>query len=80
MERIVVNYNNGNVKEFIDPSGQIISGDSLIITTKKMIDGDDNSDYHIITTSEVISLKDIKNFLKITPTRKLNIEENVSEK
>ena len=30
--------------------------------------------------NEVINLKDIKNFLKITPTRKLNIEENVSEK
>ncbi len=80
MERIIVNYKDGNIKEFQEPSGQIISGDSLIITTKKTITDDNDDDAHIATTSEVISLSVIKNFVKISPTRKVNIEEYVSNK
>lgn len=81
MERIVVNYVDGSVKQFTEPSGQIISGDSLIVTTKQSVSNDDNEeDLHLITTSEVIPLSMVRNFVKITPTRKFNIEEHVSDK
>lgn len=81
MEKIVVNYLDGSVKQFIEPSGQIISGDSLIITTKQSVSNDDNEEeLHLITTSDVIQLSKIRNFVKITPTRKFNIEEHVSDK
>lgn len=81
MERIVVNYVDGSVKQFPDPSGQIISGDNLIITTKQSVSSDDNEeDLHLITTSEVIPLSTVRNFVKITPTRKFNIEDHVSDK
>ena len=81
MEVIRVNYKDGTIKEFNEASGQIISGDSLIITTKKTIPSDeDPDDAHVITTSEVIDLASIKNFIKITPTRRFNIEYNVSDK
>jgi hypothetical protein len=80
MERIIVNYKDGNIKEFQEPSGQIISGDSLIITTKKAISDENSDDAHIATTSEVISLSLVKNFIKISSTRKVNIEEYVSNK
>lgn len=81
MEVIRVNYKDGNIKEFNDISGQIISGNSLIITTKKSLSNDDDSDEaHVITTSEVIDLTTIINFVKITQTRRVNIEYNVSDK
>lgn len=76
MERVVVYYLNGNVKEFNEPLVQI-SGGSLIISTKK-VDSDDNQNAFLITTNEVIDLSKISNFVKITPTKKFNIEENVS--
>lgn len=81
MERIVVNYADGSVKQFTEPSGQIISGDSLIVTTKQSVSNEDNEEeLHLITTSEVIPLSKIRNFVKITPTRKFNIKDHVSDK
>jgi|Laugresu1bdmlbsd_1035121.scaffolds.fasta_scaffold438868_1 hypothetical protein len=80
MERIIVNYKDGNIKEFQEPSGQIISGDNLIITTKKTISDENSDETHIATTSEVINLSLVKNFVKISETRKVNIEEYVSDK
>ena len=80
MERIVVNYVNGNVEEFIEPSGQVISGNSLIITTKKSVSNDDGDDNHAIITSKVIDLSTVRDFTRIIPTKKYNIEENVSGK
>jgi hypothetical protein len=52
----------------------------LIITTKKAISDENSDDAHIATTSEVISLSLVKNFVKISSTRKVNIEEYVSNK
>lgn len=80
MERIIVNYKDGRVQEFAEPTAQIISGNSLIITIKKTITGDNETDIYIATNTDVIDLSEIKNFVKITPTRKINIEAHVSDK
>lgn len=80
MERIIVNYKNGKMKEFVEPSGQIISGSSLIITTKKTVSSENEEDIYIATNTEVIELSEINNFVKVTPTRKVKIENHVSDK
>jgi hypothetical protein len=57
----------------------MISGNHLIITTKSTEETDNGP--VIINNTIVYELDKIKNFVKITPTVKFNIEEeNVSNK
>jgi hypothetical protein len=56
----------------------MISGNHLIVTTKSTEETDNGP--VIINNTTVYNLDTVKNFVKITPTKKFNIEENVSNK
>jgi len=56
----------------------MVSGNHLIITTKTTENNEDES--FVLSSTIIYDLADIKKFVKITPTKKFNIEENVSEK
>lgn len=78
MEKITVYLRNGKFTEYADYATSIISGNHLIITTKS---SDSNNEGPVaITKTTVIDLSSIDYFVKITPTRKFEIEENVSNK
>lgn len=71
MEKILVNYRKGFVEEFNDGVVQI-SGNCLIITTKKVQSYDDETN-HLVMTNKVIDLSEVSNFVKITETKKFEI-------
>ncbi len=77
MEKITVYFKQGGFAEFNDISAQVISGNSLLITTKTTENVKDDEPL-LITTTEVIDLGGVKKFTKINKTRKL--EYNVSDK
>ena len=78
MEKITVYFRNGKFTEFADYTTSMISGNHLIITTKS---SDTNDDGPVaIAKTTIIDLSSVDNFVKITPTRKFDLEENVSTK
>ena len=77
MEKITVYFKDGGFTEFHTTTTQMISGNSLLITTKSTENVEDG-DPLLITVTDVIDLSTIKNFVKITQTRK--VEYNVSSK
>jgi hypothetical protein len=56
----------------------MISGDHLMVITKSTQETENGP--VIINNTVVYNLDTVKNFVKITPTIKFNIEENVSNK
>jgi hypothetical protein len=56
----------------------MVSGNHLIVTTKTTENNEDES--FVVSNTTIYDLSNVKNFVKITPTKKFNIEENVSDK
>jgi hypothetical protein len=77
MEKITVYFKDGGFIEFNNTTTQMISGNSLLITTKSTENVEDEQPL-LVTVTDVIDLSTVKNFVKITQTRKL--EYNVSNK
>jgi len=82
MEKTTIYFKDGNFVEYSSYDGNnvvsMISGDHLIVTTKSTEETENGP--VIINNTIVYNLNIIKNFVKITPTKKFNIEENVSNK
>lgn len=82
MEKTTIYFKDGNFTEYSNHDNHnfvsMVSGNHLIITTKTTENTDDES--FIISNTIVYDLVNISKFVKITPTKKFNIEENVSEK
>jgi hypothetical protein len=78
MEKTTIYFNDGKFMEYTDNSVSMISGNHLIITTKSMQDTENG--VFIVHNTMVYDLATVKNFVKITPTRNINIEDNVSGK
>jgi hypothetical protein len=83
MEKTTIYFKDGNFIEYsnhdLNKIVSMISGNHLIITTKSTEETDNGP--VIINNTIVYELDKIKNFVKITPTVKFNIEEeNVSNK
>ncbi len=60
METIIINLKNGNVETRADVFKIMISGNYLIINTKKTEENGDED--HIIATNEIFDLADIINY------------------
>jgi hypothetical protein len=69
-----VEYSNHDNHNFVS----MVSGNHLIITTK--ITENSGGESFVVSNTTIYDLANIKNFVKITPTKKFNIEENVSGK
>lgn len=82
MEKTTIYFKDGNFIEHSDYDGNnvatMISGDHLIVTTKSTEETENGP--FIINNTIVYNLDTVKNFVKITPTKKFNIEYNVSNK
>lgn len=68
METIIINLKNGGCETRTNVFNVIISGNHLIITTKKTEGVDDT--HYLITTNEVFNLGDIINYTTKTNTVK----------
>jgi hypothetical protein len=69
-----VEYSNHDNHNFVS----MVSGNHLIVTTKTTENNGDES--FVVSNTTIYDLSNVKNFVKITPTKKFNIEENVSDK
>jgi len=82
MEKTTIYFNDGKFIEYSEQEGMnnisMISGNHLIITTKSTQDTENGK--VIVHNTIVHDLATVKNFVKITPTRNVNIEQNVSSK
>jgi hypothetical protein len=82
MEKTTIYFKDGSFIEYSNHDGNnfvsMISGNHLIVTTKSTEETDNGP--VIINNTTVYNLDTVKNFVKITPTKKFNIEENVSNK
>lgn len=68
METIIINLKNGGCETRVNVFNVIISGNHLIITTKKTNEVDET--HYVITTNEVFNLVDIINYTTKTKTIK----------
>lgn len=82
MEKTTIYFKDGKFIEYPNYDGNnvasMISGDHLMVTTKSTQETENGP--VIINNTVVYNLDTVKNFVKITPTKKFNIEENVSNK
>lgn len=82
MEKTTIYFKDGKFIEYSNNNesnvASMVSGNHLIITTKST-ESTENGPV-IVNNTTVFDLSTIKNFVKITPTRKFDIEKNVSEK
>ena len=82
MEKITIYFKDGTFIEYPNYDGNnvasMISGDHLMVITKSTQETENGP--VIINNTVVYNLDTVKNFVKITPTIKFNIEENVSNK
>ena len=82
MEKTTIYFKDGSFKEYSNYDGgnfvSMVSGNHLIVTVKSTEETENGP--VIINNTIVHDLDRVKNFVKITPTKKFNIEENVSEK
>jgi hypothetical protein len=78
MEKTTIYFKDGNFIEYSDYDGgnfvSMVSGNHLIITSKTTEETENGP--VIVNNTTVYSLDTIKNFVKITPTKKFNIEED----
>ncbi len=78
MGKTTIYFKDGNFIEYSDQDVNnvvsMISGNHLIVTTKSTEETDNGP--VIINNTIVYELDKIKNFVKITPTVKFNIEED----
>jgi hypothetical protein len=72
METIIINLKNGNVRTITDIFRTIISGNHLIITTKKTEKV--GEEYFLLSTNEILDLKDIDNYTTKNNTEKYGNE------
>lgn len=82
MEKTTIYFKDGTFIEYPNYDGNnvasMISGDHLMVITKSTQETENGP--VIINNTIVYNLDTVKNFVKITPTIKFNIEENVSNK
>jgi hypothetical protein len=78
MEKITIYFNNGKFKEFPDGSIAVVSGNYLTITVKSTVESD-NNDHLLVTTTNIFDLNEVKTFVKINKTIKVDYSY-VSEK
>lgn len=78
MEKVTIYLKNGMVKQCDDKSVTSVSGNFLIVTTKKT-DEDDKGEHLIINTTEVFDLGEVERLVKIRDTVKFDLSDG-SEK
>jgi hypothetical protein len=66
MDTIIINLKNGGCETRVNVFNVIISGNHLIVTTKKTEELNDT--HYVIATNEVFSLADIINYTTKTKT------------
>jgi hypothetical protein len=82
MEKTTIYFKDGTFVEYSNHDNHnfvsMVSGNHLVVTTKATESNEDES--FVVSSTTIYDLANVKKFVKITPTKKFNIEENVSGK
>jgi hypothetical protein len=82
MEKTTIYFKDGTFVEYSNHDNHnfvtMVSGNHLVVTTKATESNEDES--FVVSSTTIYDLAYVKKFVKITPPKKFNIEENVSGK